>query len=79
MTTLVDSHVRSLLCAIIQYAAHAGVELESGMMDVVMDITYTVPGTIMWSDIDAFITLNSFDEDYLSFAVEFFEGYNDIM
>ena len=78
MTTLVDSYVRNLLCAVTQYAAHAGVDLESGMMESVMEITYTAPSNIMWSDIDAFVTLNSLETNFLSFAVEFFEGYNDM-
>ena len=76
MTTLVDSHVRNLLCAVTQYADHAGVELQQGMMDSVMAITYTSPTSMNWTDISAFITLNSFETDFLSFALEFFEAYN---
>ena len=75
MMSLVDSHVRNLLCAVSQYAAHAGVELAAGMMDSVMDITYS-PASPQWRDPSAFILLNTFQTDFLAFSFEFFDEYS---
>ena len=77
LKTLVDSHVRNLLCAVTQYADHAGV-LDDGIMDAVMGITYTLPTSKMLSDAKTYITLNTFHENFLSFAFEFFDGYNNM-
>ena len=79
LSSLVDTHVRNLLCAIMQYAVHAGVKLEPAMMDSahVLRIAYTTPDNIMLSDSCGFVTVNSFETDFLAFAEAFFHGYNE--
>ena len=75
MTSLVDMHVRNLLCAVKQYAEHIGVDLDAKQEEAIMSLVFTVPEKIMWTDIMGFITLNNFDQDFLSFLKEFFNAY----
>ena len=78
LSSLVDTHMHNLLCAIMQYAAHAGVKLEYGMMDSVLRIAYTTPDSIMQSDSCGFVIVNSFETDFLAFAEAFFQDDNCI-
>ena len=77
LTSFLNSRVRNLTCATVQYAGHAGVSLDERAVESVKMITYDEPTQIKRSDIFGFITVNWFERNFLSFTERFFEGYNE--
>jgi len=69
LTTLTTTLARSLHCALQIYADRQNVEIPR-----LPEIEYTNPDTKMWSNYEAFIVLNSFQSNYLSYALEFFQN-----
>ena len=71
-----QSPLRSLVCALQQYAANEGVLIDEKMREQVENgISYKRPPNKMYATFVAFILLNALETNFLTFARNFFREY----